>query len=83
MSRVAIYQASVVVGFIALLEILCRVSIIDKLTMQPPHRMIMDLWRILASGSLNAAIAKTLGNAATAFVPVSYTHLTLPTILRV
>jgi NitT/TauT family transport system permease protein len=35
--------------------------------MQPPHRMIADLWRMLASGSLNAAIAKTLTNAATAF----------------
>ncbi len=55
----------VVVG---LLEIFCLVGIIDKLTMQSPHRIVIDLWRILASGSLNAAIIKTLANAATAFI---------------
>jgi NitT/TauT family transport system permease protein len=68
MTRAALFRSALLVLVVALLEILCRVGIIDKLTMQPPHRMVIDLWRILASGSLNAAIAKTLGNAATAFV---------------
>jgi NitT/TauT family transport system permease protein len=49
------------------LEILCLARIIDRITMQPPHRMVLDLFRLLASGFLNAAIAKTLGNVAAAF----------------
>jgi NitT/TauT family transport system permease protein len=68
MTRAAPFRTALFVLVIALLEVLCRVGVIDKLTMQPPHRIVMDLWRILASGSLNAAIAKTLGNAAAAFV---------------
>jgi NitT/TauT family transport system permease protein len=68
MSRAALFRTALFVLFVGALEVLCRVGVIDKLTMQPPHRMVMDLWRILASGSLNAAIAKTLSNAATAFI---------------
>ena len=49
------------------LEILCLTGIIDHITMQPPHRMMFDLVRLLASGSLDRAIAKTLGNVAAAF----------------
>jgi NitT/TauT family transport system permease protein len=55
------------VGLVAGLEVLCLTGVIDKITMQPPHRIVMDLFKILASGSLNGAIAKTLGNAALAF----------------
>jgi NitT/TauT family transport system permease protein len=51
----------------ALLEALCAMGAIDKITMQPPHRMAVDLWRLLASGTLNEAILRTLGNAAIAF----------------
>jgi NitT/TauT family transport system permease protein len=36
--------------------------------MQPPHRIVTDLYAMLAVGSLNRAIAKTLCNAAIAFV---------------
>jgi NitT/TauT family transport system permease protein len=32
-----------------------------------PHRIVIDLAKLLASGSLNRAIAKTLGNAMVAF----------------
>jgi len=38
------------------------------LTMQAPHKMGLDLYAMLASGKLNKAIAKTMGNAAIAFV---------------
>jgi NitT/TauT family transport system permease protein len=68
MTRAALFRTALFVLFVGALEVLCRVGVIDKLTMQPPHRIVMDLWRILVSGSLNAAIAKTLTNAATAFV---------------
>jgi NitT/TauT family transport system permease protein len=56
----------VLAGLVGLLEALCRTGVIGRFTMQPPSRMVVDLGRLLASGSLNAAIAKTLGNAAIA-----------------
>jgi len=66
-TRAALCRAMLFVGLVGLLEVLCLTGMIDKLTMQAPHRMVADLWRILASGSLNAAIAKTLTNAGIAF----------------
>ncbi|RDJ20006.1 ABC transporter permease subunit [Bosea caraganae] len=36
--------------------------------MQPPHRILTDLFAMLATGALNKAIAKTLGNALIAFI---------------
>ncbi len=62
MSRVAWYRLAVVAGAIALLEVLCVAGIIDKITMQPPHLIARDLYRMLVSGRMNAAIAKTLTN---------------------
>src|SRR5471030_1130030 len=44
------------------LEILCAADIIDRLTMQPPHQIVLDLIRILRSGALNHAIMHTLSN---------------------
>jgi NitT/TauT family transport system permease protein len=61
-SRVAWYRLVVVAGAIALLEVLCLAGVIDKITMQPPHLIARDLYRMLASGRMNAAIAKTLTN---------------------
>lgn len=52
---------------VLLLEALCATGRIDRITMQPPHRMALDLWQMLASGALDKAIALTLGNAAAAF----------------
>ncbi len=68
MSVVALLRLLIFVGFVLMLEVLCHLKIIDKLTMQPPHRMAMDLWNILVGGKLNAAIAKTMTNAGMAFV---------------
>lgn len=63
-----LWRILVLAGLIALLEALCLVGMINKLTMQPPHRIITDLYAMLAAGALNKAIAKTLGNALIAFV---------------
>jgi NitT/TauT family transport system permease protein len=68
MKRALIWRIAILAGCVILLEVLCLAGIIDKLTMQPPHRMIVDLVKMLVSGSLNGAIAKTLGNAAVAFL---------------
>jgi NitT/TauT family transport system permease protein len=62
----AIVRILLLVGLAGGLELLCLTGAIDHITMQPPHRIVMDLFKILASGSLNAAILKTMGNAALA-----------------
>jgi NitT/TauT family transport system permease protein len=61
-NRLNLYRGLVVVAVIALLEALCLTGVIDKITMQPPHRIAVDLWHILASGSMNAAMRKTATN---------------------
>jgi NitT/TauT family transport system permease protein len=68
MSRVTWYRIAVVTGAIALLEALCLTGVIDKFTMQPPHLIMRDFYRMLVSGRMNAAIAKTLTNTVLAFV---------------
>ena len=67
MRHVAAYRFAILFTLVAMLEILCLSGRTDKLTMQPPHRMAADLTSMLASGRLNAAIAKTMTNAALAF----------------
>ena len=68
MNAVIVYRVAVIAGLIALLEILCRTGVIDKITMQAPHLIVRDLYRLLASGQMNGAIAKTLTNTALALV---------------
>lgn len=68
MSRAALYRLLILAAVVGAFEVLCATGAIGRLTMQPPHRMLLDLWTILRSGSLNGAIAKTLANAGTAFV---------------
>jgi NitT/TauT family transport system permease protein len=55
--RIAVLAAALIA-----LEALCLAGVIDRITMQPPHLIARDLYRLLASGRMNAAIAKTLGN---------------------
>lgn len=67
MKPVVLLRVAAIAAFIAMLEILCRMGVIDNFTMQPPSQIAKDLWLILASGKLNGAITKTLSNAAIAF----------------
>src|SRR3546814_982664 len=62
-----VFRFVILYGAVAALEILCCAGVIGRRTVQPPHRTWTDLVALLAAGSLNGAIAKTLGNAATAF----------------
>ena len=62
MTRVHAYRFAVIAGVIALLEVLCLTRAIDPITMQAPHLIGRDLYRLLASGRMNAAIVKTLTN---------------------
>jgi NitT/TauT family transport system permease protein len=68
MKRVVLYRTAVIVGALALLEVLCLTGVIDKITMQPPHLIVRDLFRLLASGKMNSAIIKTLTNTILALV---------------
>ncbi len=65
--HVALLRLAVLVGIVALVELLCRIGIIDKFTMQPPTAIARDLYALLASGRYNTAIAKTFSNAAIGF----------------
>ena len=49
-------------AIVAVLEVLCLTGVIDKITMQAPHLIVRDLYRMLVSGRMNGAIAKTLTN---------------------
>jgi len=60
--RIVVYRTLVIGGVIALLEVLCLTGVIDKITMQPPHLIARDLFRMLVSGRMNGAILKTLSN---------------------
>ncbi len=62
------WRIVILAAFVALLETLCAAGMIGRLTMQPPHRIAADLASMLASGALNKAIARTLGNVLAAFV---------------
>lgn len=68
MTRTGIFRVLVIGGLIGLLEILCRIGVIDNFTMPPPSRIVYDLWRIVVTGKFNAAIAVTLSNAGIAFL---------------
>src|SRR5262245_18805821 len=66
MRRIALYRLLVIVGVTLLLEALCLLKVIDRITMPPPHQILRDFGTILISGKLNAAIAKTMTNASIA-----------------
>ena len=68
MSRLGWYRVLVVGGLVALLEVLCLTGAIDKITMQAPHLIVRDLSRMLVSGRMNGAIAKTLTNTVLALL---------------
>jgi NitT/TauT family transport system permease protein len=58
-------------ALVLLLELLCRAGIIDQLTMPPPTVILRDLVMLLASGTMNAAMLKTVSNVVLAFTSAS------------
>src|SRR5260221_3409476 len=66
MSRLALYRILIVLAAAAAVEVLCLTEVIDRLTMQPPHEIVIDLFRMLASGIMTKAMLGTLSNAAIA-----------------
>jgi NitT/TauT family transport system permease protein len=60
--RIVCYRLLAVLLPLVMLEILCRSHVIPPLTLPPPSQIVMGLWEILAHGTFNAAIVKTLTN---------------------
>jgi NitT/TauT family transport system permease protein len=60
--RVLLFRLVAVLLPVALLEILCRIHVIPPLTLPAPGLIAMGLFRVLAQGTFNAAILKTLTN---------------------
>jgi NitT/TauT family transport system permease protein len=67
LSAPALCRIGFLLALAVLLEILCLTGVIDRITMQPPHQIVLDLVRMLAHGTLNLAILKTLANSLIAF----------------
>ena len=62
MTKVGTTRAALILSALAALELLCRVGIINRVTMIPPSEMIVSLWSILRNGRYNADIFFTLYN---------------------
>jgi NitT/TauT family transport system permease protein len=75
-------RLAIAVGIIALLEALCRFGVIDRFAMPPPSEIVWNLGRILATGQMWPAIAKTLGNVAAACVTAIMAGVALGTVLH-
>jgi NitT/TauT family transport system permease protein len=60
--RVLFYRFLALALPVALLEILCRNHVIPPLTLPAPSLIALGLWTVLAQGTFNAAIVKTLSN---------------------
>ena len=82
MKHLVFWRILVVAAGVGLLEALCLAGVIDRITMQPPHEIARDLWRMLVSGRMNAAMRKTLGNAALAFASAALAGVAFAALLH-
>src|SRR6516165_4186531 len=82
MSRLRLYQITVVAGFILLLEALCLSGVIDKITMPAPHIILRDLFLMLLAGRYFDEIGKSLVNVLVAFASAYLVGVIIGTILH-
>ena len=66
MSKAGWIRLGIVIGFFAILELLCRVGSIGRLTMIPPTEMVEALWSLLVAGSITEDVLFTLRNTVAA-----------------
>ena len=66
-AAIALTRIAVIVGAIALLEVLCQRKIINPLTLIPPSEMASALWELIVSGQITHDIAQTFTTVAIAF----------------
>ena len=72
----------VIVGAVALLEILCRTGVIPNFTVIPPSAMAQSLWNILASGKFSEDITATLANVGIAIAAAMVVGVAAGTLLQ-
>jgi NitT/TauT family transport system permease protein len=75
-------RVAVIVGFVLLLELLCRTKIINPLTMIPPSAMAAKLYEILKAGQMTDDIVQTFTTVAIAFVLSVSVGLTLGALIH-
>lgn len=61
-------RVAVLAGFVLLLEALCRLGIVDPLTVLPPSEMAAAMVEQIRSGDLNESMVQTFSTIALAFV---------------
>lgn len=66
LTSVGLARTMVIAGAFIGLEILCRLGIINRLTMIPPSEIVVAAWQIVLSGKFNDDIAFTIVNTAAA-----------------
>lgn len=64
MTRAGRLRLALIIGFVVLLEVLCRTGAISPQTLIPPSVMASHLGYLLWSGRISADLAETLGNVA-------------------
>ena len=62
MGRVIAWRCGLLCVPVLLLEWLCRLGVIAKITLPPPSEIVLNLAHLLASGRMNRAIAITLSH---------------------
>jgi NitT/TauT family transport system permease protein len=80
--KVLLVRTSLLVGGVALLEILCRLGVIPNFTVIPPSAMAHSLWNILASGKFGPDIAATLTNVGIAIAAAMIVGIVVGTLLQ-
>lgn len=67
-SKVGAARAAFIISLFAVLELLCRSGVIDRITIIPPSEMATSLWVILRTGRFNGDIIFSLFNIGAAIV---------------
>ena len=80
--RIPLFRVLILMIGVIVLEVLCALDVIDRLTMQPPHQIAVDFVHIILSGAINQAIAHTLKNVVIACAMALIVGITFASIVH-
>jgi NitT/TauT family transport system permease protein len=72
----------ITIGVVGVLEAMCRLGAIDRFAMPPPSEIMWNLGRILVTGQMWPAIAKTFANVAAAGAAAIVAGVALGTLIH-
>ena len=72
----------ITIGIVGVLEAMCRLGAIDRFAMPPPSEIMWNLGRILVTGQMWPAIAKTFANVAAAGAAAIVAGVALGTLIH-